>query len=184
MHVSRPIWFITLVLAIPVISLLGCEVQNPLPPIKTENYVDLDRFSGAWYVIASNPTFIDKDAYDAVESYSAPRDGQIDTTFTFNEGSFDGKQKTYRPTGYVKDDGSNAVWGMQFVWPFQAEYRIVYIDEDYQYTIVGRSKRDFVWIMARNPDIADEDYARLTALVAELGYDLSKLRRIPHRTRD
>ena len=33
---------------------------------------------------------------------------------------------------------------MQFVWPIKAEYLIVYLDEDYSKTVIGRSKRDFV----------------------------------------
>ena len=72
---------------------------------------------------------------------------------------------------------------MQFIWPIRAEYRIVHLDDAYQYTIVGRSKRDYVWIMARQADISEETYRYLVARVAELGYDTSKLRRVPHSAR-
>lgn len=78
-------------------------------------------------------------------------------------------------------DASNAVWGMQFVWPIRAEYRIVYLAPDYSETIVGRSKRDYVWIMARTPTSSEADYARLAARVGELGYDVAKLERVPQR---
>ena len=150
-------------------------------PIRTAEYVDLERFAGDWYVIASIPTFIEKNAYDAIEHYAAPEDGKIATTFTFSEGSFDGEQKVYSPTGFVRDDPSNAVWGMQFVWPFKAEYRVLHVDEGYTETVVGRSRRDFVWIMARTPHIDETQYDRLVQLVKDEGYDPSKLRRVPHR---
>lgn len=169
-----------------VFSLLllgGCQSGSNLPPIRTEESVDLERFSGDWYVIANIPTFIETEAYNAVESYSAPVDGVVATTFTFNEGAFGGKQKTYKPTAFVRDGTGDAVWGMQFVWPIKAEYRIVYIDPNYEFTIIGRSKRDYVWLMAREPIIADADYQRLVKLIQEQGYSLDKLRKVPQEAR-
>ncbi|MFT7491861.1 MAG: apolipoprotein D and lipocalin family protein [Pseudohongiellaceae bacterium] len=160
--------------------LLGnCQSGTDLPPILTADSVDLERFSGDWYVIANIPTFIETDAYNAVESYASPVDGVVATTFTFNEGGFNGKQKTYKPTAFVRDNTGNAVWGMQFVWPIKAEYRVVYLDPDYEFTIIGRSKRDYVWLMARAPSIADTDYRRLVDIIEEQGYDLNKLRKVP-----
>lgn len=157
----------------------GCQFGANLPPIRTAESVDLQRFSGEWYVIANIPTFIETDAYNAVESYAAPVDGVVATTFTFNEGGFDGKQKTYKPTAFVRDNTGNAVWGMQFLWPIKAEYRVAYIDSDYEFTIIGRSKRDYVWLMARQSSIADADYHRLINIIKEEGYDLNKLRQVP-----
>lgn len=161
----------------------GCQSASDLPPIRTAEAVDLARFAGDWYVVANIPTFIETQAYNAVESYSEPVDGKIATTFTFNKGGFDGEKKTYHPTGFVQEDTGNAVWGMQFIWPIKAEYRVVYVDPDYTFTIVGRSKRDYVWVMAREPLIADADYDRLLAIVAEEGYDLGNIRRVPQQTR-
>jgi apolipoprotein D and lipocalin family protein len=70
---------------------------------------------------------------------------------------------------------------MQFVWPIKAEYVIAYVDEAYSSTIVARSKRDYVWIMARTPTVPAEQYAQLERRVRELGYDVSKLQRVPQR---
>jgi apolipoprotein D and lipocalin family protein len=52
---------------------------------------------------------------------------------------------------------------------------------DYSQTIVARSARDYVWIMARTPTLPDEDYARLVSFVGELGYDIAKLERVPQQ---
>jgi apolipoprotein D and lipocalin family protein len=68
---------------------------------------------------------------------------------------------------------------MQFIWPIKAEYRIVYLDSDYQHTIIARNARDYVWIMARTPQISDAEYKTLTDLVAGYGYDTAKLRKVP-----
>jgi apolipoprotein D and lipocalin family protein len=134
-----------------------------------------------WYVIANIPTFIEKDAYNAVESYRLAEDGTIETTFTFNKGSFEGPVKTYRPRGFVRDTETNAVWDMQFIWPFKAEYRIIYLNEEYTHTVVGRSKRDYVWIMAREPSIPEEDYNRIIQFIADQGYDVSKIKKVPQQ---
>jgi apolipoprotein D and lipocalin family protein len=152
-----------------------------MAPIRTADHVDLQRFMGDWYVIAHIPVFLESDAYNAVESYRLLDDGRIATTFSFNDGGFDGKRKTYNPTGFVIDSESNAVWGMRFIWPIKADYRIVYIDADYRHTIIGRNKRDYVWVMARSPQIPVRDMAQLRKIIAAQGYDTSKLRSVPQQ---
>ena len=160
--------------------IMACQ-SAPKQPIRIAEHVDLERFMGDWYVIANIPTRIEENAHNAVESYELVESNKIKTVFTFREGSFDGERKRYEPTGFVKDTASNAVWGMRFVWPFKADYRIVFIDEAYSQTIIGRQKRDYVWIMARTPAIPDEDYQKLVAIVVEEGYDAADLRKVPQR---
>ena len=154
-----------------------------MKPIHTVEYVDLQRFMGDWYVIANIPTFIEKDAYNAVETYRLDTDGTIATTFRFNKGSADGPVKIYNPRGFVRDDRSNAVWGMQFVWPFKAEYLIIYLNKDYSTTVIGRTKRDYVWIMARQPTIDNDEYQRILEFLKEQGYDIDKINKISHSAR-
>jgi apolipoprotein D and lipocalin family protein len=148
-------------------------------PIRTVDYVDLERFMGDWYVIANIPTFVEEGAHNAVESYRLDDDGTIETTFTFRDGGFDGELKEYNPRGFVRDPESNAVWGMQFIWPFKAEYRVIYLAPDYSQTIIGRSKRDYVWIMARQPQVPPADFEAMLAFLAEQGYDTSQIERVP-----
>lgn len=168
------------VFAVAFLGLLGgCSAS--LPPLSTEPQVDLPRFMGDWYVIANIPTAIERGAHNAVESYRLDTDGTIATTFTFRDGGFDGEVKTYNPRGFVRDKTSNAVWGMRFIWPIKADYRIVYVSPDYQRTIIGREKRDNVWIMARTPQIDDADFADLRARVVREGYDPAKLELVPQR---
>jgi len=166
--------------AIALLMFAGCS-SVPRPPVPLVAEVDLDRFMGDWYVIASIPTYIERDAWNAVESYHLDDDGSIATTFTFRKGGFDGPEKRYTPRGFVFDRSSNAVWGMQFVWPIKADYRIAYLSEDYGQTVIAREARDYVWIMARSPSLSDADYARLEAFVAAMGYDTTQLRKVPQR---
>jgi len=149
--------------------------------MKTVEYVDLERFMGDWYVIANIPTFLEKGAHNAVETYELNDDGSIQTTFTFLKDGFDGKQKEYNPKGFVRDSETNALWGMRFIWPIKADYRIVYLDDEYTQTIIARQKRDFIWIMARTPTISESDYDRMLALAESIGYDVSRIERVPQQ---
>ena len=159
--------------------LAGCQAS--LPPLETVDRVDLERFMGDWYVIANIPTFIEEGAHNAVESYRLDDDGTIATTFTFRKDAFDGPQKQYHPRGFIRDTQTNAEWGMQFVWPFKGDYRIIYLTDDYSVTVIGRNKRDYVWLMAREPQLSPERYQEAVDLIAAAGYDTAKLERVPQQ---
>ena len=161
------------------VVLSACASRGP--EMKTVEYVDLERFMGSWYVIANIPNFLEKGAHNAVETYELDDDGSIKTTFTFRKDSFDGEQKEFNLRGFVTDKTSNALWGMRIVWPIKADYRIVYLDDDYSQTIIGRQKRDFVWIMARTPTISDADFDSLMKRSEALGYDISKIESVPQQ---
>ncbi len=165
----------TLLLAL----ITGCATT--MKPIPLVEQVDIPKFMGDWYVIAVIPTLIEKEAYNAIENYSQNEDGSITTTFTYNKGAFDGPLKTYQPKGFVKEGTGNAEWGMQFIWPIKAEYLITYLDDNYENTIISRNARDYVWIMSRKPVIDEAVYLKLTAIVANQGYDMSKLRKAPQQ---
>jgi apolipoprotein D and lipocalin family protein len=163
-----------------LVSILSACATNKLTPIAGVAQVELSKFMGDWYVIAAIPTLIETESYNAIENYQLDKDGTIATTFTFNKGSLNGPVKTYKPRGFVIKNTNNALWGMQFIWPIKADYRIAYLNEDYTQTVIARNARDYVWIMARTPTISEADYANLTKFVSALGYDLSQLRKVPH----
>jgi apolipoprotein D and lipocalin family protein len=166
---------------LPALGLLAGCASGSRPPIPTVPHVDLPRFMGDWHVIAHIPTFIEKEAHDAVESYALDPDGTIATTFTFRAGGPDGPAKRYTPRGFVRDRENNSTWGMQFIWPIKAEFLIAHLNADYTQTIIARNARDYVWIMARTPEIPAEDYTRHVGQLQAWGYDVSKLRRVPHK---
>ena len=70
---------------------------------------------------------------------------------------------------------------MRFVWPIKADYRIVYLDEDYTVTIIGRNKRDYVWLMARQPKLPEAQYDDMLDLIAAMGYDRGEVQKVPQR---
>ena len=169
-----------LLASLAALGVAGCS-SVPHAPVPLVEDVDLQRFMGDWYVIASIPTYFERDAWNAVESYRLDPDGSIATTFTYRKGGFDGPERRMTPRGFVVDRDSNAVWDMQFVWPIKADYRIAYLSADYGQTVIAREKRDYVWIMARTPTVSESEYSRLTSFVASIGYDTTRLRKVPQR---
>jgi apolipoprotein D and lipocalin family protein len=169
-------------LILVAVAAAACR-SRPYPPLQLADSVDTPRFMGAWYVIACIPSFIERNEFNAVESYRLDPQGRIRTVFTYNQGSFQGPAKRLTPVGFVTAGSHGTIWGMRFIWPIEADYRVMYVAADYSQTVVGREKRDYAWIMARAPTMPQADLQRLTALLASQGYDIGRLRRVPQRSR-
>ena len=142
--------------------------------------LDLERFMGDWWVIANVPLPPEKQAHNALEQYKLVGPSRVDVTFSFNDASFTGPKRTYLAKGFVSNE-SKARWGVQFFWPIKAEFVVSYVDPDYQTTIVARTRRDYVWIMARTKTVDEATYSKLVDKVKELGYDPSKLNVVPQQ---
>ncbi|MEX1830120.1 lipocalin family protein [Luteibacter sp. CQ10] len=165
--------------AFAMLPLTACASTQP--PVPRASSVDVARYAGDWYVIASIPTRFEKEAVNAVESYRLTADGTIETNFRYRKKEATGELKTMHAKGFAHADTRNAVWGMQFVWPIKAQYVIAWLDPAYRQVIVARDKRDYVWIMSRTPTMSDADYEALVARVAAMGYDTAKLRKVPQQ---
>lgn len=168
------------VATVALLAACAAGSRKPETPVPLASGIDLPRYMGSWYVIANIPTFPERDARDSVETYTRAADGTIDIDFRYRKQ--DGDAKRMGSTGFVSPDNP-ALWGVQFVWPIKADYRIAFVSPDYQQTIVARDKRDYVWIMARTPTLAEADYQALVSKVAAMGYDTSLLKKVPQSMR-
>ena len=162
---------------------MGCDdnEENNFPKMKTVDYVDLERFMGDWYVIANIPTFIEKNATNAIESYSMTDNGKIKTVFTFFHESPTGGKKTYKPTGFIYNKETNAEWRMQFIWPFKMPFYIIDLDKKYSYTVIGIPSRKYVWIMARDSIMPEDVYDKIINNLELIGYNISKIKKVTQK---
>ena len=157
----------------------SCKDQNEsVNEMKTVPYVDLEKFMGDWYVIANIPTFLEKNAVNAIESYKLNSKNEVETTFSFYTGSPDGEKKEYFPKGFIVDKNSNAEWKMQFLWPFKMTSLIIDLAEDYSYTVIGVPNKKYVWILSREPYLTDKTYRNILEKLEDVGYDLSKIKKV------
>jgi apolipoprotein D and lipocalin family protein len=157
----------------------GCASSDT--PLPTADNVDLEKFMGTWFVHGYTPILVDKKAHNAVEHYYLNDENQVETTYQFRDGSFDGELKNYTPKGFpVEDDPSQARWKMQFIWPFKSDYVIIDVADDYSSTIIGHPSRKYAWIMDRAKELDDKRYAAQLEKLEAAGYDSSILQRLPH----
>lgn len=153
----------------------------PGAPLPTARSVDLERYMGRWYVIACIPTILERGMTDAVETYSLECDGSISTTFQYRRADPRARFRTWRMRGFVEDRQSEAVWSMRFLGLVQAEYRIMDVSPDYSRAVIGRSKRDYAWILSRTPSMSPRDLFASVRLLREAGYDTTGLTIVKHR---
>ncbi|NND53912.1 MAG: hypothetical protein HKN56_02950 [Gammaproteobacteria bacterium] len=165
--------------------LSGCT-SSRLPPLTASaDPIDINRFMGDWYVVGSIPIDFpfasEAGAHNAVETYQLKDDGSIDTTYRFRRDSFDGKLVEFNPTGFLHNAPVNTEWRMQFIWPFKSAYLVAWAAPDYSETIIGVPNRRYVWLMARDYRLSEDDYQLLVDRAAAMGYEAEKIQRIPHR---
>lgn len=166
--------------SLAIMSLMnGCALNDA--PLPTAENVNIDLFMGRWYVHGYTPIIVDKNAHNAIEHYRLDAHKKIQTTYQYRDGGFDGEIKTHTPVGWVNEEvGSNAEWHMQFVWPFAADYIILYVDAEYSETIVAHPSRKYAWIMLRRDSVSDADYDRLLRKLKTSGYDTDIMQKLSH----
>lgn len=149
-------------------------------PLPAPAYVDLKRYSGCWYPIASIPPLPERKAYDATEHYHLDGQGRLRTRFVYRRGGHAGPHKTLHSVGSVQRGTANAVWKIRFPFlPLRFDYRIAWLARDYSQVIVARKRRDYVWFMARAPQVSQTDYDAAVERIRSMGYDASHLRVMP-----
>jgi apolipoprotein D and lipocalin family protein len=164
-----------------MLMLAACRSAMAERPIKPVSDVQLSRYMGRWYVIASIPTRFGRDGYDQVETYHLEPDGDICTSFRFRAGGFGGPLKTIHSTATVVAGSGNGEWQVHLFWLLRAQYIVAWLAPDYSRVIVARDARDYVWLMARTPQVSAGDYRSMVARVRAMGYELNKLKKVPQR---
>ena len=155
-------------------------MSNTLPEQKTVSQVELPRFMGKWFVIASIPTMFEKGAVNATETYTWNDENQrIDIDFRYRKDRPDGDEKAIPQKGFIYDAKSNAEWRIQPFWPLKFAYLIIDLADDYSDTTIGVPNRGHVWIMARSPAISEDRYGQILKKIKSLGYDMDALRKVP-----
>lgn len=150
----------------------GAQKMKPLEAVP---YVDLQRYLGTWYEIAAIPQRFQKGCVGSTAEYSLRKDGDIQVVNTCLEGTLDGKIRKASGKARVVDRTTNAKLKVTFFWPFWGSYWIIGLDEDYRWAIVGHPGRNYLWILSRTPQMDDVLYGDLLKLIADKGYDLTKI---------
>ncbi|PSS21025.1 Temperature-induced lipocalin-1 like [Actinidia chinensis var. chinensis] len=148
--------------------------------------LDLERYMGRWYEIASFPSrFQPKSGINTRATYTLREDGIVNV---LNETWTDDKRGFIEGTAYKADPKSDeAKLKVKFyvppflpIIPVVGDYWVLFIDDDYQYALIGQPSRKYLWILCRQNHIAEETYKQLVQRAKDEGYDVSKLHQTTH----
>ena len=144
-------------------------------PLRTVARVDLERYAGTWYEIASYPQRFQKGCTATTAVYTLRKDGMIQVLNRCNRDSLDGRETIARGRARVVDRESNAKLKVTFFWPFSGDYWIVDLGEQYDYSVVSGPDRKYLWILYRKPSMAPDLYQTLVDRLRIRGFDVGRL---------
>ncbi|MBN2616840.1 MAG: lipocalin family protein [Spirochaetales bacterium] len=146
--------------------------NNSEPFHEVVDFVDMEKFSGDWYVISLIPTVFEKDASNGIENYSIGDDGVITVKYTFIK---NGKNKVMYQKGWIYNTNSNSEWRVRPLWPLKLPYYILELANDYSYTVIGTNNYDYLWIMSRQPKMDKDELNSIIERMVLRGFDREKI---------
>jgi apolipoprotein D and lipocalin family protein len=147
-------------------------------PLRAVPYVDLDRYMGRWYIVANIPYFAELGNVAPYVEYRRREDARIDDFYTARDGF---AEPPFVKKGLIEvtDPMGNAYGRITFLGPLWQDYAVLYLDAEYRHTVIGHPSRDYAWLFAREPRVADADYARMLESLAANGFDPARVLKIP-----
>lgn len=140
--------------------------------LETVQYVDIEKYMGKWYEIASFPQSFQKGCSCTTADYDLMENGKVVVVNSCNTPE---KRKVSTGKAWVTDEETNAKLKVQFFWPFSGKYWIIDLADDYSYAVVGHPNRDYLWILSRTPKMDKQTYDGILERVTAKGFDTSKL---------
>jgi apolipoprotein D and lipocalin family protein len=155
---------------------VGCAThKTDETPLTVVDSVDLQRYLGKWYEIASYPAWFQKDCTGSTAEYDLLPDGRIQVVNRCFEKQLDGPLKESEGKAEVVDTRTNAKLKVWFFWPFKGDYWIIDLDPDYRWVVVGTPSRKYLWILSRTPTMDRKLYEDILSRLPAKGYDPGRL---------
>lgn len=160
--------FLTL---LTIMTVNGLQAQ----PLETVPHVDLNKYSGKWFEIATFPQRFQKGCHCSTAEYTVSDKGYVIVENRCNKGSVKGKESYIKGKAFVEENSGNAKLKVQFFWPFKAKYWIIDLADDYSYAVVSHPNREYLWILSRTPKMDKSIYDGIISRLKANGFDLTKL---------
>ena len=144
-------------------------------PLQTVPYVDLNRYAGVWYEIASYPQRFQKGCTHTTAEYSLSDKGYLIVENLCKKDSLNGRDSYIKGKAFVEPNSGNSKLKVQFFWPFKGKYWIIDLADDYSYAVVSHPNRKYLWILSRTPRMDEEVYGKIIKKLNDMDFDTSKL---------
>ena len=167
---------ITVLLALVFMTIGGSGIQaEDKQPLQTVASVDLERYLGKWYEIASYPAWFQRGCTGSTAEYSQLPNGRIQVVNRCFKKSLDGPLKESKGKAEVVDTQTNAKLKVWFFWPFKGDYWIIDLARDYTWAVVGTPSRKYLWVLSRTPTLDPHVYNDILSRLPVKGYDPDRL---------
>ena len=151
---------ITLLVVAAVSSLFlgnAKALAESLPPLQTVDHVDLQRYAGEWFEIASFPKWFSRGCVNTKATYEVRNDGRVNVVNECRKFSADGRLSVAKGIARVTDEQTNSKLKVRFGWsPFEGDYWIIELGSNYEYAVVSEPGRDALWILSRSETLPKE----------------------------
>jgi len=143
------------------------------PAVASVAAVDLTRYAGKWFEIASFPMFFQRNCRSGTTAeYALAADGVVQVTNRCRtDDGFD--QATGQAT--VVEGFQNSRLKVSFFWPFKSDYWVIGLDGDYRWAVVGNPNRKYLWVLSRTPQLPQALLDAALASAKAQGFDLRQL---------
>ncbi len=144
--------------------------------IQTVAHVDLEKYAGKWFEIASFPQRFSKGCTCSTANYTLTKKGFVMVENRCNRDTINGKESYVKGKAFVVPNSENSKLKVQFFWPFKGKYWIIELASDYSYAVVGHPNFNFLWILSRTPKMEESTYQQIISRVKLKGFDITKIR--------
>jgi len=150
----------------------------PMAPVASVPAVELARYTGKWFEMASFPMFFQRNCLgDTTAEYAALPDGAISVN---NRCRTESGYTAATGKATVVEGSGNARLKVSFFWPFKADYWVIGLDPEYRWAVVGNPNRQYLWVLSRTPQLAPELMKAALASASAQGFDLTQLKTTAH----
>ena len=144
--------------------------------LQTVPNVDLKKYAGKWYEIASFPQWFQKGCHCSTAEYTLTEKGYVIVENRCNRDSIHGKPTYIKGKAFIVPNSGNAKLKVQFFWPFRGKYWIIDLASDYSYAVVGHPNKKYLWILSRTPVMKDTVYQAIVSRLKDNGFDITKIK--------
>ncbi len=145
-------------------------------PLQTVKNVDLSKYVGKWFEIASFPQRFQKRCHCTTAEYTPTDKGYIIVENRCNKDSVNGKLSSIKGKAFVVENTGNAKLKVQFFWPFKGDYWIIDLADNYSYAVVSNPDKKSLWILSRTSKLDAAVYQQIIMRLKEKGFDLTNLK--------
>ncbi|MFH1809549.1 MAG: lipocalin family protein [Pseudomonadota bacterium] len=165
-------------------ALLATACAGPTT-ISAVKDVDLERFDGTWYDVASFPQSFQDGCHCTTATYTLRDNGEVGVLNRCRKGSVDGELSEATARAYLPDPDKPGELKVEFLWPFAADYWVIDLGTpdvgEYTHAVVSEPGQQYLWILSRAPEMNRTTYDEILGWLVDQGFDTGRLQAVEHQ---